>query len=435
MVFDYHQLLADRANLRKLRNTHPDWSIGQLTRELGHCRNWVKKWLSRFAATPNPDDQTVLYNLPPVNRKPRPQPPALLLDRIEELRQTPPDNLKRIPGPRTLSYFLAKDEVLKQAGLTPPRSTATIHRLLCLLGLLARPLARSHRPVSRLAPFVCIATDFKDASTVTVEPDGKKQHVVEVLNMIDEGTSILWEAVVRSDFTAQTVVETFLDVFERLGLPAELRFDRDPRFVGASASRDFPSAFVRMLRVLGVTPHICPPHRPDKNGIVERYNGSFKRECLLVHRPENEAEVREVTTAYKEHYNHQRPHQGRPCGNQPPRVAFPELPALPSLPVMVDPDSWVMAVDKEHFTRKVRSDGAISVDKYDYYVGSAHADQYVLVRLDGPKRELVVLYKEKEIKRLAIKGLYKKAMSMEEYRPLIIEEARSEQRGWRPRPD
>jgi hypothetical protein len=33
--------------------------------------------------------------------------------------------------------------------------------------------------------------DFKDVSTVPAEPEGKKQHVVETLNMVDVGTSIL----------------------------------------------------------------------------------------------------------------------------------------------------------------------------------------------------------------------------------------------------
>ncbi len=243
---------------------------------------------------------------------------------------------------------------------------------------------------------------------------------------------------VREDFNAETVVETLLEVFERQGLPRCLRFDRDTRFVGSSSSRDFPSAMVRMLQVLGVQPRISPTHRPDKYPYVERYKGSFKRECLLVRRPENSGQVKEYTAEYKAFYNNERPHQGRSCNNQPPRVAFPELPALPSLPLVVGPDSWLGAIDGEHFSRKVRSDGSISVDKYDYYLGRELAGEYVLVKVDGAKKELVVAPSRHkrgkegggggggrpEIKRFGIKGLSGQGMSLSEYRQAIMEEAR-----------
>ncbi len=287
--------------------------------------------------------------------------------------------MNRIPGPKTLVYYLQKDQALKEAGIVPPSSPSTIYRLLLRLGCIARPLSRKHEELERPEPLECVALDFKDASTLTVEPDGKKQHTIEVLNLVDESTSVLWEAVVRPDFNAQTVVETLLDVFSRQGRPKHLRFNRDPRFVGARKNRDFPSALVRMLYVLGIKSQICPPHRPDKNGFVERYNGSFKRECLLVHRPADEAAVREVTTRYKEHYNWQRPHQGKSCNNQPPRVTFSQLPALPSLPLVVDPDSWLVTVNGRHFVRKVQSGGVISVDKYDYFVSTELAGKYVVV--------------------------------------------------------
>jgi hypothetical protein len=43
--------------------------------------------------------------------------------------------------------------------------------------------------------------------------------------------------------------------------------------------------------------------------------------------------VREVTEAFLQHYNEERPHQGQTCGNVPPRVAFPTLPTLPALAI------------------------------------------------------------------------------------------------------
>ena len=53
----------------------------------------------------------------------------------------------------------------------------------------------------------------KDASTVPAEPEGKQQHVVETLNIIDTGTSVLIGSYVRSDFTAETALQALAQTF------------------------------------------------------------------------------------------------------------------------------------------------------------------------------------------------------------------------------
>jgi hypothetical protein len=424
-------LVKARDYLRQLHREHPTWSLRHLARETEHCLNWVKKWLARFKLAA-PDDERVLWGLPTTPKTPPPPPDPLLLNRIEAMRETPPGDLKRTPGPKTLLYYLARDPLLLEKGITPPRSTSTVWRYLWRLGFLARPGLKKRQPLERAEPGTAMATDFKDSSCLTIDPDGKRQHLVETMNFIDEGTSYWWDAVVRTDFNAETVIETLFEVFGRTGLPRSLRFDRDPRFVGAAQGRDFPSAMVRFLHVLGVQPLISPPRRPDKNPFVERLNKSYGRECLAVHNPDSPGRVKEVTEQYRHHYNTQRPHQGKSCHNQPPAVAFPEFGPTKSLPLMVDPDSWLLAVNGEHFTRKVGSTGAISLDKYDYFVGREHAGKYVVVKVEAKSKELAIYHKERLVKRLAIRGLYRQAMTIVEYRQALMEAARAERRGWRP---
>ncbi len=65
----------------------------------------------------------------------------------------------------------------------------------------------------------------------------------------------------------------------------------------------------------------------------QRYHRTYGQECLQLHRPSTLQEVREVTEAFLKHSNEERPHQGRTCGNVPPRVAFPTLPPLPALAI------------------------------------------------------------------------------------------------------
>lgn len=70
--------------------------------------------------------------------------------------------------------------------------------------------------------------DFKDVSSVSAEPEGKQQHVVETCNAVDMGTSLLVSAQVRSDFTAETTLQAVSEIFHTQGLPAAVTIDRDP---------------------------------------------------------------------------------------------------------------------------------------------------------------------------------------------------------------
>ena len=193
-------------------------------------------------------------------------------------------------------------------------------------------------------------------------PAGKRQHVVEVLNTVDEGTSVLVDAQVGADFHAETTLEAVAELFTGHGLPEAVRIDRDVRFVSSPAGSDFPSALVRFCQCLGVGVLVCDPHHPQQNGFVERYHRTYQEECLAVHRPGTLEEVREATAQFQQHYNWSRPHQGLSCGNRPPRVAFPTLPELPAVPDLVDPDRWLRVNDGLHLVRLVRRDGTVRVD-------------------------------------------------------------------------
>ena len=88
------------------------------------------------------------------------------------------------------------------------------------------------------------------------------------MNIVDEGTSILVDAIAREDYKAETALSEVSEVFKRVGLPQELTFDRDPRWVGSQSMRDFPAAFGRFCQCLEIQVKICPPRRPDQKGLV-----------------------------------------------------------------------------------------------------------------------------------------------------------------------
>ncbi len=177
------QWLADRTTLRTLLRTQPQWTVRDFAEAIGRSRSWIKKWRKRLGATPSEDD-TVLHSH---SRAPKHPPPPLdqrVIDRILEIRDQPPANLHRIPGPKAILYFLGQDSELQALGLRLPRSTRTVWQILRQYGRIAVPGERRHTPVDRPAPMTAWQFDFKDVSTVPADPDGKQQHVVEVLNTV-----------------------------------------------------------------------------------------------------------------------------------------------------------------------------------------------------------------------------------------------------------
>jgi transposase InsO family protein len=344
------------------------------------------------------------------------------------MRESPPENLQRVPGPKALLYSLPRDPELQVLGAPLPRSTRTIWKILRQQGCLLDEPTRRRKPLEPREPLEEVQIDFKDASTVPADAEGKQQHVVEVLNFVDAGTSILLSAQTHQDFHAETAFEAVVHFLRKYGLPGMLTFDRDPRWVGSSSGRDFPSALRRFLLCLGIEPNVCPPQRPDLNAYVERYHRSYNQECLQIHRPATREEVRAVTEHFLQHYNTERPHQGRSCGNRPPRVAHPVLPTLPSLPERVDPDGWLTSVDGQAFARKVDTHGCVTVDLQTYYIKQVLSGQHVVLFVNAHSRTFDVYLGSQQIKQVPIKGLQGEIMPFNRYVDLMREQARSEAR-------
>ena len=412
------QWIADRAALRCLSRQHPAWTQMELATCLGRSVSWVKKWLKRLQEAP-PDDLAILHSRSRARRTPPPPPDLRIVQKIAEIRQNPPENLQRVPGPRAILYYLHRDASLQAAVIPVPRSTRTVWKILRKLGYILDAPERKRKPLELREPLEEVQMDFKDATTVPADPDGKRQHVVEVLNFVDAGTSILLSAQAHADFHAETALEAVVHFLRQHGLPAMLTFDRDPRWVGSSSGRDFPSALCRFLLCLGIVPNVIPPQQPQKNPYVERYHRSYNQECLQVHRPGTLEQVREVTAQFLVHYNEERPHQGRSCGNQPPRKAFPVLPRLPALPHQVNPDAWLDTLQGQAFARRVGADGCVTVDHEPYYIRQALAGQQVVLFVNAAERAFDVWLGSEGVKRIPIKGLQGAEMPLDQYITLM----------------
>jgi transposase InsO family protein len=427
------QWIVDRQHLRQLLQAHRDWTLQDFADAVGRSRAWVKKWVKRLR-TATPDDDSVLLRQSSARKQPLPKLSQVVVERILELRDQPPQNLGRIPGPKAILYYLHQEAETSLAGERLPRSTRTIWQILRQHQRIQLNPLRTRTPVVRPEPLTSWQIDFKDASTVPADPDGKQQHVVEVLDTVDVGTSILLDAQPRDDYSMATALQAMAETVQTYGLPDMVTMDRDARFVGSTLHADALSPFMRFWLCLGVLVTLLPPRRPDLNAFVERYHRSFEEECLQVHRPADLEAVKSVTVSYQQHYNWERPHQGLSCANQPPRVAFPNLPVRPPVPALVDPDGWVKALHGRRFVRKVKANTAVKLDKRYYYATQEMVGKHILLRVDALTRSVVMEYEGREFKRAPLLGVGQAPLPFATFVEQLCREARGERRDGTPLP-
>jgi hypothetical protein len=134
--------MRDRALLRDLLKKTPHASPKDLAQAIGRSASWVKKWRKRLAEG-DPHDPSVLCSRSRAHHAPYFCWDKRVTQRIVEMRVSPPENLKRVPGPRALLYYLPRDPELQAAQVPLPRSSRTIWKILHATGCL---VPRSKEP-------------------------------------------------------------------------------------------------------------------------------------------------------------------------------------------------------------------------------------------------------------------------------------------------
>ena len=157
------QFLADRTRLRHLMREHPTWRIRDFAVALNRSIGWVKKWMQRLRLAP-PDDDQVLHSRSRARKTPPLCISAIVMLAILRIRDHPPENLRRTPGPKAILYYLHRDESLR--GHYLPRSTRTIWKVLKDAGRMAERFVRCRIPLDRPPPYrdITLTSDKPDDS-------------------------------------------------------------------------------------------------------------------------------------------------------------------------------------------------------------------------------------------------------------------------------
>lgn len=281
--------------------------VAQVAADYGVHRAWVYKLLDRYRAEGEAAFQ-------PRSRRPRSSPNAtatavveLVLRLRKELTEQGLD-----AGPHTLVWHLEHHHDVRV-------STATVHRILSRHGQVTpeprkRPKASYTRFEADL-PNQMWQTDF---THIRLSMGGD----VEVLNFLDDHSRYLLASRAYPRVTGPAVAKLFTTTVDTYGVPASVLSDNGmvftTRFAGGRGGRN---GFEKELRRLHVVQKNSSPNHPQTCGKVERLHQTLKKWLIAQpDQPATLAELQALLDAFRDQYNHHRPH--RSLGRGTPAAAY-----------------------------------------------------------------------------------------------------------------
>lgn len=130
------------------------------------------------------------------------------------------------------------------------------------------------------------------------------------LNILDEATRECLAIEVDTSLPAGRVVRALEQLKQERGLPQQLRMDNGPELISSQLTEWCQSQHIELVYI--------QPGKPQQNGFVERFNGSFRREFLNAYLFNSLEQVRDMAWCWMCDYNEERPHES--LGNTPPAV-------------------------------------------------------------------------------------------------------------------
>ena len=120
------------------------------------------------------------------------------------------------------------------------------------------------------------------------------------LSIVDEYTRECLALKVARSITSEDVLDTLAELFAMRGVPTAVRSDNGPEFVARAIGEWLGRVSVQTLYVA--------PGSPWENGYAESFHSKLRDEFLSQETFENVSAARRQTAAWREDYNHHRPH-------------------------------------------------------------------------------------------------------------------------------
>jgi putative transposase len=123
---------------------------------------------------------------------------------------------------------------------------------------------------------------------------------IRILVLIDEYTREFLSFQADRSFTSEKVINLLTWSFQIYGAPQHLRSDNGPEFTAKKVQKWLANQVCNTLYI--------HPGSPWENAYIESFNGKFRKECLNRYLLFTLQETRQIIEAWRDEYNHFRPH-------------------------------------------------------------------------------------------------------------------------------
>lgn len=193
------------------------------------------------------------------------------------------------------------DKMMDKAKMdNKPWNHKRVYRLYCELKLNIRIKPRKRIPkgeakalVYPIKSNVCWSMDFMTDVLCT----GQK---FRTLNVIDDYNRQALMVSPAYSLVADKVTQLVDTIAAKRGYPSIIRVDNGPEFISKK--------FKLWAEQHGIKINYIQPGKPAQNGLIERFNRSFREDVLDMNWFESLEEVKKLSNIWVEKYNHQRPH-------------------------------------------------------------------------------------------------------------------------------
>jgi len=216
---------------------------------------------------------------------------------------------------------------LEDEGIGRP-ACSTVHQVLRRHDRIGTPLggAAAHQRFEMAAPNLLWQMDFKGWVALV---DESRCHPLTVLD--DHSRySLCLEACANEQ--GNTVQERLEPTFRRYGLPDAVFVDNGSPW--GDASGQHWTRFGVWLLKLGIAVLHSRPYHPQSRGKNERFHRTLKAEVFALRRFRDLAEVQRALDAWRDVYNHERPHQALDQDVPASRYRLSTRPMPDRLPVL-----------------------------------------------------------------------------------------------------
>lgn len=120
-------------------------------------------------------------------------------------------------------------------------------------------------------------------------------------NVIDDFNREALAIEVDISLPAKRIIRILEQIIEMRGKPRRIRMDNGPEFIAVIFEMWCKEHQIELLYI--------QPGRPMQNALIERFNGSYRREILDAYLFEDLWQVKQLTDEFIDEYNNRRPHQ------------------------------------------------------------------------------------------------------------------------------